>query len=284
MTIHCYNTAQEFLTHAQEYLEQREAINSLPLGVCQRVARKAEQQAAETFFAVLYHGDAIAATATRIPPRHPVVVCNNDYCREEMAILARFLMDKHPDIQGVMGRVPVVQLCAEAMAQHSNQRATVSLAMHLYEANHIVPARPCPGTARLATVDDAPLLVEWTEKFLQEIFQPLDSRQHLQSIVAYEIQCGDISVWGNGGAVSMAVRNRSTRNTASIASVYTPKEYRGKGYAGANVAAFSQHLLDTGYQTCVLFTDAANPTSNAIYQRVGYKHVCDFTQYSLATP
>jgi predicted GNAT family acetyltransferase len=55
--------------------------------------------------------------------------------------------------------------------------------------------------------------------------------------------------------------------------------YRGHGYASALVAALSQAILDSGLQFCTLNTDIANPTSNKIYQAIGYVPVCDLTMY-----
>jgi len=65
----------------------------------------------------------------------------------------------------------------------------------------------------------------------------------------------------------------------AVSLVYTPPERRNRGYASALVAALSQHLLDAGWQFCVLFTDLANPISNSIYQRIGYRPVSDFDEY-----
>ncbi|MFN8562638.1 MAG: GNAT family N-acetyltransferase [Anaerolineae bacterium] len=65
-----------------------------------------------------------------------------------------------------------------------------------------------------------------------------------------------------------------------IGPVYTPPELRGRGYASGCVAGMSQILLDTGRQFCFLFTDLRNPTSNHIYQVIGYEPVCDFTDYA----
>ena len=58
-------------------------------------------------------------------------------------------------------------------------------------------------------------------------------------------------------------------------AVYTPPEWRGRGYATAAVATLSSELLGEGYAMCVLYTDLANPTSNRIYRRIGYEAVCD---------
>jgi hypothetical protein len=65
----------------------------------------------------------------------------------------------------------------------------------------------------------------------------------------------------------------------SVGPVYTPPERRGRGYATACVAALSQTILDEGWAFCTLFTDLANPTSNSIYQKIGYHPVCDFAEY-----
>jgi predicted GNAT family acetyltransferase len=67
-----------------------------------------------------------------------------------------------------------------------------------------------------------------------------------------------------------------------ISAVYTPPEHRGRGYATANVAAISQHALDGGASACMLYTNAANPISNKIYQRVGYRPVGDWQEWLLS--
>ena len=71
-----------------------------------------------------------------------------------------------------------------------------------------------------------------------------------------------------------------TPNGIRINTVYTPPEYRQNGYATACVAAISQKLLDRGYKYCFLYTDLSNPTSNSIYRKIGYKLMCDITNYS----
>lgn len=58
-----------------------------------------------------------------------------------------------------------------------------------------------------------------------------------------------------------------------------PPEQRGLGYARACVAGLSQQLLDRGFKYCFLFTDLRNPTSNHIYQQIGYRQVSDVNTY-----
>ena len=61
--------------------------------------------------------------------------------------------------------------------------------------------------------------------------------------------------------------------------MYTPPPARGRGYASALVAEASQLQLDAGRRFCFLFTDLANPTSNHIYQAIGYEPVRDVDEY-----
>ena len=92
------------------------------------------------------------------------------------------------------------------------------------------------------------------------------------------IEAGLLGVWDDDGAVSMASSNRPTPNGTSINLVYTPPERRGRGYASACVAALSGRQLDAGKRFCTLFTDRANPTSNAIYRRIGFRPIADFAE------
>ena len=88
-------------------------------------------------------------------------------------------------------------------------------------------------------------------------------------------------IWeADGKPVSMAGYSGPTPNGIRIGAVYTPKDQRRKGYASACTAGLSQHLLDLGFQFCFLFTDLLNPTSNHIYQQIGFEPVSDVDQYS----
>ena len=67
---------------------------------------------------------------------------------------------------------------------------------------------------------------------------------------------------------------------SAIGGVYTPPDCRNRGYASACVAELSRRLLDEGRAFCCLYTDASNPTSNSIYQKIGYKLVADSSHYA----
>ena len=60
-----------------------------------------------------------------------------------------------------------------------------------------------------------------------------------------------------------------------VGPVYTPPALRGRGYGSAVTAAVSAWARDAGADHVLLFTDLANPTSNSIYQKIGYRPVHD---------
>lgn len=78
--------------------------------------------------------------------------------------------------------------------------------------------------------------------------------------------------------MSFAGFGGETPNGVRIGPVYTPPAERGRGYASALVASISRDRLDEGKRFCFLFTDLANPTSNRIYERIGYERVCESAQ------
>jgi predicted GNAT family acetyltransferase len=93
---------------------------------------------------------------------------------------------------------------------------------------------------------------------------------------------GGLVLWEDGDPVSLAGFGGLTPNGIRIGPVYTPPELRGRGYASALTAELTQRLLDGGRRFCFLFTDLANPTSNSVYQRIGYRAVSDVDQWTFA--
>jgi predicted GNAT family acetyltransferase len=83
----------------------------------------------------------------------------------------------------------------------------------------------------------------------------------------------------DGRPVSLVATGSPTPNGIRIGPVYTPPDQRRRGYASALTAAASQAELDAGRRFCFLFTDLANPTSNRIYQAIGYEPVIDVDVY-----
>ena len=150
--------------------------------------------------------------------------------------------------------------------------------MRIFKLEKVEFCSQAKGNLRLATENDKELLKCWHDAFCLEALGSIEGDS--ESWANRSLHKGTVYLWENEIPVAIACIARLTPNGAGISMVYTPPEYRKQGYAKACVAALSQILLEKGYKFCFLSTDLSNPTSNKIYQQIGYKPVADRSNYS----
>lgn len=144
----------------------------------------------------------------------------------------------------------------------------------------MTPPRPVSGHLRPASEADRPFLRGWAASFGREVGEGSDEAR-VDEVLDRVLRHGPqgLFLWEDGQPVSMAAYGGPTPNGIRVNLVYTPPEFRRRGYASACVAALSQRLLDSGRRFCFLYTDLGNPISNHIYQEIGYRPVCDVDAY-----
>jgi predicted GNAT family acetyltransferase len=180
---------------------------------------------------------------------------------------------------GVVGGVEEARAFADAWcARFGGEHITINR-QGVYELTAIRDAGAAEGAARLATEVDLPLLLAWHADFVSEaapdhVGDDDAMRRRLTALVAD----GGFWLWASGDVVSMTGASAAPPAGVRIGPVYTPPSCRGHGFATALVAHASAHALAHGVARCWLHTDLANPTSNAIYQRIGYEWVCEATE------
>jgi len=152
--------------------------------------------------------------------------------------------------------------------------------VHALDAVRDVPAPP--GGMRRAEAADLPLVEAWMNAFNIETIGDADD-VHIRVAAGRRVAAGEVWLWddADGRTRAIAAAARPTGRTVTVNGVYTPPDARGGGRATALVAALSRRLLADGFDACVLYTDLANPTSNAIYARIGYRPVEDCLLYRL---
>lgn len=132
-----------------------------------------------------------------------------------------------------------------------------------------------PGHGRFAVPADFPLLVSWYQAFAEEV--ATGGHDDVTDRVARRVAARELFVWEAGGApVSLAGLSPEAGGVCRVGPVYTPPSCRRKGYGSAVTAYASGVGLAERCDEVVLFTDLGNPTSNAIYQSIGYRPVCDY--------
>jgi len=155
-------------------------------------------------------------------------------------------------------------------------KATVLMHTRLYRLAELTPPDPLPpGGPRTAGPADRDLLVRWSAEFQDAIGE---SHREPSAEVDDWIAYGGVTLWEVAGVpVAMANRSRPAADMCRIRAVYTPREHRGQGFGGAATTTATRAALADGVRDVVLFTDLANPTSNGLYQRLGYRSVEDRT-------
>ncbi|MDT0446088.1 GNAT family N-acetyltransferase [Streptomyces johnsoniae] len=171
-----------------------------------------------------------------------------------------------------------VDLPAESAAAFTRawgQGTAVAYGSRLYRLGTPAAPEPAPhGRARSATAADRALLTAWATAFCAEVGMPTATAA---GVVEDRLRHDGIVLWEHedGAPVAMATLTRRIEGTVRVAFVYTPPEHRRCGYAAAVTAAAGSRALAAGAAEIVLFTDVANATTNALYQRLGYRPVSD---------
>ncbi|WP_369143944.1 GNAT family N-acetyltransferase [Streptomyces sp. R44] len=164
----------------------------------------------------------------------------------------------------------------EAYAEATGRPWTPTVRMRLFRLGELTPPDPAPaGRARLAAAADVPLVAAWTREFAVAIGD--EPAEDYTGFVTERITEGRLWLWEapDGRPVSMAAVSRTIEGQARVHLVHTPPAERGRGYATGATEAVSRAALDAGVAQVLLFTDLANPTSNALYRRLGYRPVTD---------
>ena len=180
-------------------------------------------------------------------------------------------------LSGVNGHVAAAEAFAATWrAAHPSRKVTVERRLRLYRLGELAWPDPAPdGTLRVATDTDAPLLTDWFTAFADEV-QDMDAGEDQAPDVRDKLSYGGALIWAaDGQPVSVACVTRQVVKMIRIGPVYTPPELRGRGYASAVTAEASRRAREAGAEEVLLYTDLANPTSNSIYRRIGYRAVED---------
>jgi len=200
------------------------------------------------------------------------------------AALAQALAARGRPLKGVNSDPVGAEAFARAWHEQTGDVIDLHMRSRLYELGGLRWPDPRPsGQGRVAGQADRSLLIAWSEAFHQEVQSA--GRESLVSMVDDRLSYRGLTLWEDAGQpMSMAGLTRPAAGQVRVGPVYTPPGLRGKGYAGALTCVVSQAARDAGAGRVLLFTDLANPTSNALYQRLGYEPVEDRAVWSFHRP
>ncbi|MFD1674509.1 GNAT family N-acetyltransferase [Alicyclobacillus fodiniaquatilis] len=300
--MHCerFEDGREFLKVAEDFLDLHDPATNLILSNAYRL-QETPPSFDQPFYLALVQQQGAILLAAVMGYRLPLCVyAADDVPEEAFALVSADILDWQSDVrspQFSMGfldeyRGAIDKLVAPERVAHAfadvwrNQTGILhnpGMHMRLYELRNVHQPDSIHGHMRLANADEEELVARWHMEMAQEAMDSPMSETEARLGAQSKIAAGRVFLWeADGEAVSMACKTRPTKRGIVLNGVYTPPQYRKRGYATACVAAVSARMLDEGYEFCSLFTDLTNPTSNRIYMNIGYHPVRDYREYPLA--
>lgn len=191
---------------------------------------------------------------------------------EAAAELARELAGERAAVPGVGGEAAAAEAFAAAWVQAVGGSARRTQCLRLYQLDELKPP-VVAGRLRRAEPDDRELLLGWTRAFADEVAATIPD---VAAAVDRRLSAGNFCLWEVGGRpVAFGGMSRALAGMVRVGPVFTQPEQRGHGYGSAVTAAVSTEALLRGASQVLLYADLANPTSNSIYQKIGYRAVED---------
>ena len=284
MELNGYTDVHEFYKDTYDVLMRHEAQNMIPLGniiMGHEGKDKTDwRDPVNWLMATVSDSKGIQLIALMTPPL-PITLYATDNILNPEAIHRLIDGLKDRDIPGVITEKSLAEFFAKEYSLRKGITYKTAMNQRMYELTAVNPDIQRVGTVRLLDEKDIHFFPYWAEAFYAagsygktEMAIPQEAAPYLYRIASKKIYVLE----DNGIPVSMAGFTRVMQTAIGVAHVYTPPYVRGKGYASSIVAQISQLALDTGFTKCVLYTDLANPTSNSIYQKIGYKPICDSLQ------
>jgi predicted GNAT family acetyltransferase len=279
MRVERFDAARSFLDAAGGFLTAREAEHCLLLGISSDLIGGRVIGDSDPYFCAVRNVDRVVAAAVRTPPFNLVLSMVDN--PKAIEAIASDVKESFGSLPGIVGPKQVTAEFAAIWSGKVQTKPRVAMAERIFRCDAVMMPPRVPGEMQLATTRDEQLLAGWLKAFTTEAVRdmPASTDEEVLAHVRQRIEHRSIYIWRDVEPVSVAGFTGRTPNGIRIGPVYTPPEFRQRGYASALVAELTDQLLSS-VKFCFLFTDLSNPTSNSVYQRMGYRSVIDVDQYA----
>ncbi len=279
--------AADFLAAAADHLAADPVVSTVVTTVAHRLLSERADRTAlpdrHWWLVVTDESGAVVGAGMRtatFAPYPPFLLPMPD---EAAVSLAHMLHERGEEVLAINGALPAVELCAAELTRLGGGQVQVSQHTRLHELGELTRPAPVPGRLEVATEDNLELVSKWFDAFMgdadEQAGRPRGASAHEipdRAELLRRLRAGRLWFWvdGAGKPVHLTGATPPSFGVARVAPEYTPPAERGHGWASNAVAEVSWRIQAEGARVC-LFTDQANPTSNAIYAALGYRPVVD---------
>jgi predicted GNAT family acetyltransferase len=277
-----FKSVSEFLASNEESLLKAESEHNLILGLADRLNRGLGGSEDAVLLSVMRNSEPVGQ-AIQIGNTRPLAISRMD--STSARALVEFLIEQNIPLKGVTGPIESSQAFADSWQELTRRTPTLVMHLGVYELERV--SFPVPDERSLIPIDavSSDVSLKYIRGFTRDCFPNEEDPDRLAVDMENQQRKNETLFFWKGAAdvqpVSMASNSRETRNGATISLVYTPPEFRGMGHASRIVAALSDRSLKSGKKFCNLFTDLLNPTSNSIYQKIGYRQIGESKHFKL---
>lgn len=274
-----YDSYSSFLIASESKLLENEAENSLILGLCQSNRHLINLEDGILLLCIL-EGERSLAAAVCFPPYNLII---SRASPEELDLFVDYLISSKLEVPGVVGPSESSSYFAQKYSSELSIENELGMDQKIFQCNRVIKPS-VSGQLLKASEADLELISEYLYLFSKEALPTREkySRPDSRSFAKKAIESGTAYIWVNekGEKVSAAHVGRPTNNGISIRAVYTPPEFRRKGYGAAVVSSVTKRMINSGYKFTTLYTDASNLTSNNVFRSVGYFEVSKSKHFS----
>lgn len=264
-----YEKIEDFIKDNFELILEKEWLNCLMVGNCLEAQKIGIEgwllakvtQKERTELVILY----------RKPWKLIMYSPTNNKTDELYKFAAEEVYKLDNKLLGVNAETEIANKFAKYYCTEDNKKYKIAHPMKILLLEKMQPLHKTNDAKfREATENDRQLLVQNIKAFEKEALGIEKTDEEANQKFNSYLQRGYYVLEKDGKIVSQAVIGRELIKGKCISSVYTSKKERGNGYAYNLVYTLSKKCLDEGAEYCVLYTDAENPISNYVYEKIGY--------------
>lgn len=281
MRIIHYSDIESFFVDNLAFLEEEEAVNNLLIGIPKAIASASSAPANINLYSVKDDEDKTLFALVQTPPHNYLIYAKEGLPPSVFQQIIPKLKAENIQASGVIGPEDIALAFAKEWQAITGQTWKIGLLQLIYQLDELKTIHISEGKLRLAQESDMDTLIQWWMGFAREAMNDQDPIPNPKAIFQ-KIRKKDLYLWEDGELVTMTAVGRPTRNGITVNYVYTPAEFRGRGYASSCVYMVSKAMLEK-YKFCDLFTDRTNATSNKIYKRMGYYPIKKFLEITFTS-